>query len=273
MILKLKKDLVVLDCETTGLSVSKDRIIQLAIIKYFADGRPPLERVRYLNPGIPIPAEATKIHGITDEMVKNEPTFQKIHKNLMDLFADADLVTYNGNDYDIPLLIEEFDRCDVLFDMTNRKCVDVKRIFHMMEPRNLRAAVKFYCNETLEKAHDAMADTRGTLKVLNAQIERYEGQEYEDEEGNKSKPIVNDIDALHNFVNDTTRVDFQGKIKKNSEGVAVFAFGKYKSCNVAETCVNDAGYLKWLMSGDFAQETKRHVQRLVDEYLEKQKNK
>lgn len=270
MPLNLKKDLVVLDCETTGLSVSKDRIIQLAIIKYFADGRPPLERVRYINPGRPIPAEVTEITGINDEMVKNQPTFMQLHKGLLELIGDADLLGYNSNRFDIPMLLEEFERCGVQLDMSNRRYVDAQRIFHMMEPRTLKAALKFYCGEELINAHDAMADTKATMKVLEAQIERYEGVEYEQKDGTKIIPVVNDIDALHMFVNDPNELDFQGKIKLNSEGVAVFTFGKYQLRSVAESCAADRKYLAWILNGDFCSDTKRLIQRLVNEYLEQQ---
>jgi len=268
MKVKLKKDLFVFDVETTGLSVSKDRIIQLAAIKYFADGRPPIERVRYINPGMHIPQEVTDLTGITDEMVKDSPTFKQIHKNLLDFIGDADFLGFNSNRFDIPLLLEEFERCGVQLDMTDRKYVDGLRIFHQMEPRTLKAAMKFYCNEELIKAHDALADTRATMRVFEAQIERYEGQTIDDKDGNKITPIVNDIDVLHNFVNDPNEVDFQGKIKMNSEGVAVFTFGKYQLKNVGESCAGDPGYYKWILNGDFCSDTKRIVQRLTNEFKE-----
>jgi DNA polymerase-3 subunit epsilon len=268
MKLNLIRDLLVFDVETTGLSVSKDRIIQLATIKYFADGREPIERVRYINPGMPIPKEVTDLTGINDEMVKDAPTFRQIHKRLLEFIGDADLLTYNGNRFDIPLLLEEFERCGVQLDMTDRKYVDAQRIFHMMEPRTLKAAMKFYCNEELIKAHDALADTKATMSVFEAQVERYEGKETEDKHGNKITPIVNNIDALHDFVNDPNELDFQGKIKLNSEGIAVFTFGKYQLLPVGQSLAGDRKYMHWILNGDFCSDTKRHVQRLVNEYLE-----
>lgn len=268
MKVKLKKDLFVFDVETTGLSVSKDRIIQLAAIKYFADGREPIERVRYINPGMHIPQEVTDLTGITDDMVKDAPTFKQIHKHLLDFIGDSDFLTYNGNRFDVPLLMEEFERCGVQLDMTYRKYVDAQRIFHMMEPRTLKAAMKFYCNEELIKAHDAMADTKATLSVFEAQVERYEGVLIEDKGGNKIMPIVNDIDALHNFVNDPAEIDFQGKIKVNSEGIPVFTFGKYQLLPVGSSLAGDRKYMHWILNGDFPSDTKRHVQRIVNEYLE-----
>jgi len=269
MKLKLEKDLIVLDCETTGLSVSKDRIIQLAIIKYFADGRPPLERCRYVNPKIPIPKEVTDITGITNDMVKNEPEFSKIAKGLLELIGDSDFCGYNSNRFDIPLLMEEFERCGIQLDMTERKCIDAQRIFHKMEPRTLRAAVRFYCNEKLENAHDALADTRGTIKVLEAQIEKYQGQKYEDKDGNiLESPITNNIQELHNFVNDPNELDFQGKIKLNEEGIPCFTFGKYQNQAVGSSMASDTKYMNWIMSGDFCSDTKRIIQRLTNEFIE-----
>jgi DNA polymerase-3 subunit epsilon len=267
MKINLQKNLIVFDIETTGLSVSKDRIIQIATIKHFVDGRPPIERVRYINPGIHIPEEVTNLTGITDEMVKDAPTFKQIHKNLIDFIGDSDFLTFNGNRFDIPLLLEEFERCGVQLDMSDRKYVDGLRIFHLMEPRTLKAAMKFYCNEELIKAHDAMADTRATMRVFEAQVERYEGQTIEDKDGNKITPIVNNINILHNFVNDPSELDFQGKIKLNSEGVAVFTFGKYQLLPVGQSLAGDRKYMHWILNGDFCSDTKRIIQRLVNEYL------
>ena len=272
MKLKLEKDIVALDCESTGLSVSKDRIIQLAIIKYFADGRPPLRRARYVNPGIQISQEITDITGITNDMVRNEPMFSKIAKGLLELIGDADIITYNGNRFDIPLIMEEFERCGMQLDMSGRRCVDALRIFHQMEPRTLRAAVRFYCNEKLENAHDAMADTEATVRVLEAQIERYEGKEYEDKEGNVlPSPIVNNIQALHEFVNDANELDFQGKVKLNSEGVACFTFGQYQGQPVGKSLASNTKYLTWILNGDFTADTKRVIRRLFNEFNEQNK--
>lgn len=273
MKLKLEKDLIVFDCETTGLSVSKDRIIQLAIIKYFADGRPPLERKRYINPGIPIPKEVTDITGITNEMVKDQPSFSKLSKGLFELIGDSDFCGYNSNRFDIPLLMEEFERCGIQLDMTERRCVDVQRIFHQMEPRTLKAALKFYCNEKLENAHDALSDTIATIKVLEAQIEKYEGIEYEDKDGNKMEsPIKNNIQSLHDFVNDSNELDFQGKIKLNSEGVPCFSFGKYQGQSVGASLAGDSKYLNWILGGDFTSDTKRVITKLTNEFIEQNNN-
>jgi len=269
MKLNLIKDLVILDCETTGLSVSKDRIIQLAIIKYFADGRPPIERVRYINPGIPIPEKVTELTGITNDMVQGQPTFQALANGLLALIGDADFCGYNSNRFDIPILMEEFERCGIQLDMSERRCVDVQRIFHQMEPRTLKAAVRFYCNETLDNAHDALADTRGTIKVLEAQIQKYEGVKYDKEDGTQiDSPIQNDIQILHDFVNDPNELDFQGKVKMNNAGVPCFTFGKYQGLPVASSLAKDTKYHTWIQNGDFCSDTKRIIQNLVNLHVE-----
>jgi DNA polymerase-3 subunit epsilon len=272
MKLNLKKDLVFFDIEGTGLSVAKDRIVQLAIIKVFADGSPNIERNRTINPGIPIPKDSTDIHGITDEMVKNEPTFSKVAKGLIDLIGDADLAGFNSNRYDIPLIIEEFARCGITLDMTNRKYVDAWKIYSKMEPRDLKAAVKFYCGKDLENAHDAMADTRATIDVLMAQIEKYEGVDFVGK-GDEViiSPVKNDIDALHEFTRDIKNVDFMGKILYNSDVESVFNFGKYKEKPVGEMFAKDPGYYNFVMGGDFATDSKNHFTRLLNEYKLKQK--
>ena len=268
MKLKLKKDFICFDCESTGLSVVKDRIIQLALTKYFADGREPVTRVRYINPGIPIPTKITDITGITDDMVRNQPPFSKLAKGLMELIGDADFLTYNGNRFDIPLLMEEFERCGMQLDMSNRKRVDALRIFHLMEPRTLRAAVRFYCNEKFDNAHDAQADTDATFKVLEAQIEKYEGIIFEAKDGNEiPSPVVNDIEILHDISVNKKELDFQGKVEMNEQGVPVFTFGKYQGMPVGENLAKDPKYNLWIQNGDFASDTKRLVARLMNEYI------
>lgn len=270
--LNLTKDICFFDFECTGLSVAKDRVIQIAIIKIFADGSPTIEKCRLINPGMPIPKESTEIHGITDEMVKNEPTFEKIAKGLFDLIGDADFGGFNSNRYDVPMLIEEFSRCGLTLDMTNRKTIDVWKIFQKMEPRNLKAAYKFYCGKDLEKAHDALEDTKATIEVLFSQIEKYKGVDCEDSKGDIIvAPVKNDIQSLHDFTNEPNRVDFMGKLIKNSEGNVVFTFGKYNEQPVAETLYKDPGYYKFLMGGDFAIDTKNKITELLNEYkLKKQ---
>lgn len=267
MKLNLEKDLIVLDLETTGLSVCKDRICQMAIIKIFADGRPNLKRVRLINPTIPIPKEASDVHGITNEKIANEPTFIKIAKGLMDLIGDSDILTYNGNRFDIPLLMEEFERAGIQLDLTNRKTIDAQRIFHKMEPRTLSAALRFYCDKKIEGAHDAMNDTEATLDVFLSQINKYDGVDIEDGKGNTiEQPIKNDMQAVHDFTNDPNEVDFAGKVIYNSQGVAVFNFGKLQGKPVGESLSADEKYYNWIMGGDFTQQTKRIISSLVNQY-------
>ena len=265
MKLNLKKDLVVFDLETTGLSVSKDKIVQIAIVKIFADGRPSIERCRLINPGIPIPAETSAIHGIFDIDVENEPKFEEVANGLIQLIGDADFLTFNGNRFDIPFLMEEFARAGKTFDMTNRKTIDALRFFHKMEKRNLEAAVQFYLNKKHEKAHDAMADAKATLNVLEAQLDKYKNTDYEDKGVITKTPIKNDIDALHEFCVDPNDVDYQGKIKLK-DGVAVFEFGKFQGKPVGKSLAADPKYFEWILAGDFATDTKNHIRRLVQEF-------
>lgn len=270
MKLKLEKDLVALDAETTGLSVSKDRIVQLAMIKIFADGRRSEERCRLINPEIPITEGATDVHGITDEMVKNEPVFSKLAKGIRAFIGDSDLLTYNGNRFDIPLLMEEFERAGCPFDMTGRKCVDALRIFHKMEPRTLSAALKFYTGEKIEGAHDAGNDIRATVKVLIGQIKKYDGVDFEEKDGTIiTSPIKNDMKVLHDFCTDPNEIDFQGKVKLNADGIAVLTFGKYQGKPVAESLYADKNYKNWILTGDFTVDTKKVIEKLVNEYAEK----
>ena len=266
MKLNLEKDLVVLDVETTGLSVSKDRIVQLAMIKIFADGREKEERCRIINPEMPIPAEASAVHGITDEMVKNEPTFSRVAKGIQAFLRDSDLATYNGNRFDIPLLIEEFHRVNLPLDMTGRRTVDVQRIFHKMEPRNLSAAFKFYTGKKMDGAHDAGVDTRATLDVLLAQLDKYENVDCEIGDEVIKTPIKNSIQALHDFTTDPNELDFQGKVKLNADGVAVLTFGKFQGMPVGESLHFDHKYYNWIMCGDFTVDTKRVIEKFVTEY-------
>ena len=268
MKLKLEKDIVFFDIESTGLSVVKDRIVQLAIIKCFADGRPNLERVRLLNPTIEISKEASDVHGITNEMVVNEPTFKQVAKGILDLIGNADLAGFNSNRFDIVMLMEEFNRAGVEFDMSNRRTVDVLRIFHKMEKRDLKAAYKFYCSKELIGAHDALNDVKATLEVLESQLDKYKDIEFLEEGHDIIKPIQNDIQILHNFTNDSNELDFQGKIKYNAEGIPCLTFGKYQNLPLASALAKDSKYLLWIQNGDFCSDTKKIITQLVNEFIE-----
>ena len=245
MKLHLKRPLVVFDLETTGTSVNLDRIVEFSYIKVMPDGTENLKTLRF-NPGIPIPHEVSLIHGIYDDDVKDQPLFKLKAKELAEEFMGCDFAGFNSNKFDFPLLVEEFLRAGVEFDVENRRFVDAQRIFHMMEQRTLTAAYKFYCNKELINAHSAEADTIATLEVLKAQIERYENLE-------------NDVDFLHNFTKQDKNVDLAGRIIYNKDGIPVFNFGKHKGKLVQEVFKTDFGYYDWMMNGDFAEDTKRRL--------------
>jgi len=266
MKLNLKKDLIVLDLETTGLSITKDKIIQIALYKLYKDGREPELKKRYINPERPIPAEVVEITGITDEMVKEEKPFSAYAKGIMQFIGDSDIVTFNGNRFDIPMLMEHFSSCNIDFDMTDRRCVDVKRIFHMMERRDLKAAYKFYAGKDMEGAHDAGNDCIATIEVLENMIEKYNNIDYVDKHDVVvSAPIKNDIQALHDFTKDFDSIDFMGTMKYNKEGVPVFNFGKYQNQPVLKTLLEDKSYYDWIMSkGDFTRETRKIIYEMVN---------
>lgn len=271
MKLNLEKDLICFDIESTGLSVKNDRIVQLAIIKIFADGREKLVKSRLVNPGIPIPKEASDVHHITDEMVADQPTFERIAKSLFDLIGDSDLCTFNGNRFDIPMLMEEFSRVGFELDMTNRNCVDVKRIFHRMERRDLKAAYQFYCGKTLDGAHDALNDVKATLGVLECMLDYYKGKDCIDKDDVViAEPIVNDVKALADFTKDFDSVDFTGTIKLNKDDVPVFGFGKYQGQSVVECLSKDKSYYDWIMTkGEFTTDTRKIISNLMNEYNNK----
>ncbi len=274
MKLNLKRDLVIIDLETTGLSVSKDRIIQVAILKIFANGSPNVLKVRYVNPEIPIPAVVTALTGITNEMVRNEPIFSKIAKNLLLFIGDSDIATYNGNRFDIPMLMENLSRAKLTLDMAGRHYVDVKRIFHRMEPRTLAAAYKFYTGEPMENAHDAGADVNATYNVLEAMLDKYEGVDFIDKDDTViPAPIVNDIESLYRFTTDSSEVDFMGLIKYNEQRVPIFNFGKYHGKSVGESLLQDANYYNWIMNtGDFTADTRNTIKKILEEYKELKQN-
>jgi DNA polymerase-3 subunit epsilon len=248
MKLHLKRPLVVFDLETTGTSVNLDRIVEFSFIKVMPEGTETIKTLRF-NPGIPIPLEVSLIHGIYDDDVKNAPLFKLKAKELAEEFMGCDFAGFNSNKFDFPLLVEEFLRAGVEFDVENRKFVDAQRIFHMMEQRTLTAAYKFYCNKELINAHSAEADTIATLEVLKAQIERYENLE-------------NDVDFLHNFTKQDKNVDLAGRIIYNIDGIPVFNFGKHKGKLVQDVFKTDFGYYDWMMNGDFAEDTKRRLTQL-----------
>ncbi len=268
MRLNLEKNLAIVDLETTGLSITKDKIIQIAILKVFADGRPNELKVKMINPEIPISKEATEITGITDEMVKNEPTFKQLAKGIKNFLTDCDLCGFNSNRFDFPLLLEEFNRSEVDFDISDTKFVDVKRIFHNMEQRTLGAGLQFYCNKKMENAHDAGADVTATLEVLEAMLDRYKDVDYKNKSGEIIKtPIQNNINSLYEFTRDIGSVDFSGTMRYDQNNIPVFNFGKYQGKPVGEMLSKDKKYYDWIMNiGEFTNDTRKIIKKIVQEY-------
>ena len=243
MELKLNRPLCFFDLETTGIDVSKDRIVEISIFKVFPNGTTE-SKTWLVNPTIPIPAQASAVHGITNEKVANEPTFNELASQVHNMIKDSDLGGFNSDRFDIPLLAEELLRAGVDFDMKNRVSIDVQTIFHKKEERTLSAAYKFYCNASLENAHSAEADTIATYEVLKAQLDRYDDLE-------------NDANWLSEFTTRKKSVDFAGFIALNNEGKEIFTFGKNKGQLVEEVLEKEPGYYGWIQGADFPLYTKK----------------
>lgn len=258
MKLNLSRPLIVFDLETTGVNVGKDRIVEICMIKIMPDGEE-IVRTERINPTIPIPPETTAIHGISDEDIKDKPTFAQMARDLNKFIDNSDLAGFNAIKFDIPLLVEEFLRADIDFDVRNRRLVDTQNIFHKMEPRNLSAAYRFYCDKNLENAHTAEADTRATSEILKAQIERYENKSYTDREGQVSTPVQNDINALSTFSFYSRNADLVGQIIFNKNDEETFNFGKHKGKTVEEVFEKEPAYYDWMMRADFPLSTKRLI--------------
>lgn len=258
MKLNLTKPLVFFDLETTGVQVGSDRIVEICLLKVEINGEVS-SLVHRVNPGMTIPQQSIDIHGITDEMVRDKPTFKELAAEIANYIGDSDLAGYNSNKFDIPLLVEEFLRVGINFDITNRKTIDVQNIFHKMEPRTLKAAYKFYCGKNLDNAHSAEADTMATYEILLAQVERYNGVEYEDKDGNISYPIVNDMRKLQEFTCYSQWADLVGHLGFNKDGKEIFNFGKYKGKVVEEVFEIEPAYYDWMMKADFPLSTKRVI--------------
>ena len=261
----LQKDLCFFDIEATGLHVLRDRIIQIAIKKFFANGGEPKSFITLVNPGIPISVEAMEITGITPDKLRNQPTFQQVAQEIFDFIGDADLAGYNSNRFDIPMLLEEFHRVGLDFEMQGRKTIDVQRIFYRMEPRSLKAAHRFYCGEEMGNAHDAMADVEATIAVLQGQLQRYEGQDLIDDEGIMEAPVKNDMHALHDFTTDPLMLDVTQKLKYNRDGEVIFNFGRYQGQSVSHVLQNDKDYYHWILKKEFSVQVKSIVKRIMKE--------
>ncbi|MEI8202480.1 MAG: 3'-5' exonuclease [Bacteroidota bacterium] len=258
MNLQLNRPIAFFDLETTGLSVTNDRIVEICILKININGEKQI-RTQRINPTIPISPEATSIHGICDADVKDMPTFKQVAGEFVNLLHNCDLAGFNSNRFDVPLLIEEFLRADVDFDFKNRRFVDVLNIFHKMEPRNLGAAFRFYCNKELTNAHSAEADTVATYEILLSQLDRYNEIEYKDKAGNVSVPVKNDVESLHKFTFDPKILDFVGFITLNEKQTETFSFGKHKGKSVEDVFKSEPSYYDWMMKSDFPLLTKKVI--------------
>jgi len=270
MKLNLKRPLAFFDLEATGTNVGADRIVEISIIKLHPpNGSQEEVRTWRINPGMPIPLESSLIHGIYDDDVKKEPFFKEVASLIARFIGNSDLAGYNSNKFDIPMLMEEFLRAGVPFDIDNRHFVDVQNIFHQMEQRTLKAAYKFYCEKDIINAHSAEADTRATMEVLLAQLAKYEKTPWEDKKGNVMYPVMNDIEALHQFTNLNRPVDFAGRMVFNEEGHEVFNFGKHKGKAVEEVFKIEPSYYSWMMNGDFPLYTKRKLEEIYTRWSAK----
>lgn len=245
MNISLNNPLAILDIEATGLSITTDRIVEIAILKVYPDGSEQ-EFLKRVNPEIEIPAEVTAIHGISNEDIKDAPTFQEILPELEEFIKDADFAGYNSNKFDLPLLAEELLRAGSELDLSAKKHIDVQNIFHKMEQRTLIAALAFYCNKELVNAHTAMADAKATWDVLEAQLGKYDN-------------LKRDVDFLNEFTkhNDVTRVDFAGRLALNKKGETVYNFGKHKGKTVKQVAEIEPGYYGWMLDADFPLYTKQ----------------
>ena len=266
MSLKLTRDLVFFDLETTGLNVIRDRIVQIAMVKQRKDGKPDETFSTLVNPGIPISEEAMAVHGITPKDLANKPTFAQLAQKIWDFIGDADLAGYNSNRFDVPMLMEEFARVEMEFDVSKRRLIDVQRIFYKMEPRTLKAAYRFYCQKELEDAHDALADVRATMEVLNGQLNAYEGKDLIDEEGKVvPAPIKGDVETLHTFTNDLNFLDATQRLKVMADGTVVFNFGKYAGQPVKDVLRQEKNYAHWILEKEFSSQVKQIIKKMMKE--------
>ena len=240
--LNLNRPIIFFDLETTGTNVTHDRIVEISYIKVYPDGHEE-KKSRRLNPEMPIPAASTAVHHITDEDVKNEPTFRQIAKSLLEIFEGCDIAGYNSNKFDVPVLMEEFGRCGINFDIAGRRFIDIQNIFHKMEQRTLVAAYKFYCGADLEGAHSALADTQATYEVLLGQLRKY-------------AELQNDVDFLAKFSTMGRNLDLASRIVLDDNDVPVLNFGKHKGKSVKEVLKREPSFFDWVMQGDFPKNTK-----------------
>lgn len=247
--------MVFFDLETTGTNILRDRIVEISVVKVTPDGEREVKTSR-INPEMHIPEESTAIHHITDEMVAQAPTFRQISKSLNQFFDDCDIAGFNSNKFDVPLLVEEFARAGINFDVNGRKFIDVQNIFHKMEQRTLVAAYRFYCGKELNGAHSANADTMATLEVLESQLDRY-------------PDLKNDVDYLSEFSSGGRSLDLAGRIVLDDNDVPVFNFGKHKGRPVEDVLHREPSFYSWIMQGEFPKNTKDVLTQLRYKYLNK----
>ncbi|MFT3907978.1 MAG: 3'-5' exonuclease [Ferruginibacter sp.] len=251
--LQLTRPIAFIDLETTGISLSTDRIIEIAIIKVLPDNSRQVKR-KLINPQIPIPKSSTDIHGITDEMVKDAPTFKQAGNEIKQYLENCDLGGYNSNRFDIPILMEEFLRAGMDVDLSNRRMIDVQHIFYTMEPRTLTAAYKFYCQKELVNAHSAEADVDATIDVFMSQVDRY-------------KSLGNSVDTILATIGEEKIVDYARRFCFNEKGVEIFNFGKFKGRSVSEVLKSEPQYYDWMMKGDFPLHTKQKLTEILNRTL------
>ncbi|MDR0792281.1 MAG: 3'-5' exonuclease [Chitinophagaceae bacterium] len=244
MQLQLERPLAFIDLETTGINITADRIVEIAIVKILPSGEKQVKR-KLINPQMPIPKGASDVHGITNDMIKDAPTFTQLANELKQFLDNCDIAGYNSNKFDIPMLIEEFARAGLDFSIAGKKMLDVQKIFHLMEQRTLTAAYKFYCNKSLDDAHSAEADATATWEVLEAQIQRY-------------PQMGNTVEAITKFTGEEDFVDLARRFIKQN-GIEIFNFGKFKGKPVAEVLKQEPQYYDWMMKGDFALNTKQKL--------------
>jgi len=254
MNLQLTRPIAFIDLETTGINISIDRIVEIAIVKISPDGSRLVKR-KIINPTIPIPQGAIDVHGITNEMVKDAPTFKQASNEIKQFIEGCDIGGYNSNRFDIPMLVEEFLRCELNIDIESRKLVDVQKVYHLMEQRTLSAAYKFYCQKDLEGAHGAEVDATATYEVLEAQIEKY-------------SQIGNTVDSIIKFTGEEQIVDFSRRFIMEN-GVEIFNFGKHKGKPVTRVLKEEPQYYDWMMKGDFALHTKLKITEILNRTLVK----
>jgi DNA polymerase-3 subunit epsilon len=262
----IDRDLVFFDIESTGLNVLKDRILQIGLIKYSKNKEKPEELFMLINPGIPITEEAYAVHGISNDMVRNKPTFAQVGHEIYHFIGQADIAGYNSDRFDVPMLMEEFHRIGLELDISKRRLLDIQKIFYKMEPRTLKAAYKLYCNGDLEDAHDALADARATVEVFKGQLRKYENVDFIDGDGFvHPAPIKNDIAAIASFISDDSMLDVTQRLKYNAKGEVIFNFGKYAGQVVAQVFKMEPNYYHWIMEKDFSAQVKQIVKKIFEE--------